>query len=73
MPRFVGIKVSKGRMDIHVLPIGSAFAVQRQAVKRLLTVLRAMAPMLVLDAISTFEARRVVGRWSQVSRLAPRV
>lgn len=57
-PCFIGIDVSKDRLDVHVQPIGRAFAVPRTdaGVEQLLTELRVLAPMLVvLEATGGFE------------------
>lgn len=41
--QFVGIDVSRGRLDVHVYPSGVAFAVDRtEAARKLLTMLNAM-------------------------------
>lgn len=57
-PCFVGIDVSKDRLDVHVQPVGPAFAVPRtgEALEQLLVELRALAPQLVvLEATGGFE------------------
>ncbi|MCW2239453.1 IS110 family RNA-guided transposase [Azospirillum canadense] len=57
-PSFVGIDVSKDRLDVHVLPTGQAFAVARhgEGLDRLASELRALAPALVvLEATGGFE------------------
>jgi len=56
--RFVGIDVSKDRLDVHVLPSGEAFAVARngEGLERLAAALSALAPALVvLEATGGFE------------------
>jgi transposase len=55
---FVGIDVSKDRLDVHVLPSGEAFAVARngEGLEWLATTLSALAPTLVvLEATGGFE------------------
>ena len=55
---FVGIDVSKDRLDVHVRPGGEAFAVSRdgKGVEELLDRLRAVAPMLIaVEATGGFE------------------
>jgi transposase len=57
-PAFVGIDVSKDRLDVHLRPSGRAFAVPRDGVglERLAAELRALAPALVvLEATGGFE------------------
>jgi transposase len=57
-PHFVGIDVSKDRLDVHVLPSQQAFAVARngEGLDRLAGELRALAPVLVvLEATGGFE------------------
>ena len=56
---FVGIDVSKDRLDVHVRPSGEAFAVARdgEGLDRLAAKLRALAPALVvLEATGGLEA-----------------
>ncbi len=56
---FVGIDVSKDRLDVHVRPSGEAFAVARdgEGLEGLAARLRALAPALVvLEATGGFEA-----------------
>ena len=56
---FVGIDVSKDRLDVHVRPSGEAFAVARdgEGLDRLAAKLRALAPeLVVLEATGGFEA-----------------
>ena len=56
---FVGIDVSKGRLDVHARPSGEAFAVARdgEGLDRLAAKLRALAPeLVVLEATGGFEA-----------------
>jgi transposase len=56
---FVGIDVSKDRLDVHVRPSGEAFAVPRggEDLERLAAKLRGLAPALVvLEATGGFEA-----------------
>ena len=56
---FVGIDVSKDRLDVHVWPSGEAFAVARDGpgLDGLAERLRALAPQLVvLEATGGFEA-----------------
>jgi transposase len=58
MPHFVGIDVSKDRLDVHVLPSQQTFAVARngEGLDRLAAELRALAPRLVvLEATGGFE------------------
>ena len=58
-PGFVGIDVSKDRLDVHLRPSGQAFAVPRDGpgLDRLLARLRAEPPALVvLEATGGFEA-----------------
>jgi transposase len=55
---FIGIDVSKGRLDVHVRPSGEAFAVARDeaGLDDLATRLRTLAPALVvLEATGGFE------------------
>jgi transposase len=55
---FVGIDVAKDRLDVHVRPIGEAFAVARdgEGVAGLVERLKAMAPaLIVLEATGGFE------------------
>ena len=55
---FVGIDVSKGRLDVHLRPSGHAFAVPRDGpgLERLTAELRALSPVLVvLKATGGFE------------------
>jgi transposase len=55
---FVGIDVSKHRLDVHVCPSGQAFAVARDGagLDRLVSELRALAPaLIVLEATGGFE------------------
>jgi transposase len=57
-PGFVGIDVSKDRLDVHVRPSGQAFAVARDGKGReqLKSDLRALAPaLIVLEATGGFE------------------
>jgi transposase len=57
-PAFVGIDVSKSRLDVHLRPSGRAFAVPRDGpgLERLAAELRALAPALVvLEATGGFE------------------
>jgi transposase len=57
-PTFVGIDVSKERLDVHVRPSGEAFAVPRDGagLERLVARLRAAPPALVvLEATGGFE------------------
>jgi transposase len=57
-PNFVGIDVSKDRLDVHVRPSGQVFAVPRdgEGLDQLLARLRAAAPALVvLEATGGFE------------------
>jgi transposase len=56
---FVGIDVSKDRLDVHVRPSGEAFAVARdgEGLDGLAAKLRALAPeLVVLEATGGFEA-----------------
>lgn len=55
---FVGVDVSKHRLDVHVCPSGQAFAVARDGagLDRLVQQLRALAPsLIVLEATGGFE------------------
>jgi transposase len=57
-PNFVGIDVSKDRLDVHVRPSGLTFAVARdgQGLEQLITQIRRLAPVLiVLEATGGFE------------------
>jgi transposase len=57
-PRFVGIDVSKNRLDIHVCPTGQAFAITRDGtgLEQLVSALRQLAPdLIVLEATGGFE------------------
>jgi transposase len=57
-PSFVGIDVSKDRLDVHVRPSGSIFAVARDAkgLEQLTNELRDLAPtLIVLEATGGFE------------------
>jgi transposase len=58
VPSFVGIDVSKERLDGHLLPSAEAFAVARdgEGLERLVAALRTRAPTLVvLEATGGFE------------------
>jgi transposase len=57
-PSFVGIDVSKDRLDVGVRPLGQAFAVPRdgKGLDQLVTDLRSLAPaLIVLEATGGFE------------------
>ena len=57
-PSFVGIDVSKDRLDVHLRPSGQAFAIARdsKALEQLVSDLRALAPaLIVLEATGGFE------------------
>jgi len=57
-PSFVGIDVSKDRLDVHVLPSGQIFTVQRDdtGLESLVRELRQSAPtLIVLEATGGFE------------------
>ena len=57
-PDFVGIDVSKDRLDVHVRPAGRAFAVARngEGLERLAAELRTLGPaLIVLEATGGFE------------------
>ena len=57
-PSFIGIDVSKDRLDVHVRPSGQTFAVARdgKALQRLVNDLRALVPaLIVLEATGGFE------------------
>lgn len=57
-PSFVGIDVSKDRLDVHILPSGQAFAVARngEGLDRLVAELRTRLPsLIVLEATGGFE------------------
>ena len=58
LPSFVGIDVSKDRLDVHVRPSGRAFAVARdgKGLDQLSNDLRVLAPaLIVLEATGGFE------------------
>lgn len=58
-PSFVGIDVSKDRLDVHILPAGRTFTNQHDGngVEQLVGELRQLAPVLiVLEATGGFEA-----------------
>jgi transposase len=58
LPSFVGIDVSKDRLDVHVRPSGQIFAVARdgKAIEQLVDDLRTLAPaLIVLEATGGFE------------------
>jgi transposase len=58
LPSFVGIDVSKDRLDVHVRPSGQAFAVVRdgEGLEQLVNRLRKLAPsLIVLEATGGFE------------------
>jgi len=55
---FIGIDVSKTRLDVHVRPNGEAFAVDRDGdgIEQLITRLQALSPeLIVLEATGGFE------------------
>ena len=57
-PDFVGIDVSKDRLDVHVCPSGQAFTVPHhdQGLEQLVNELRALAPtLIVMEATGGFE------------------
>jgi transposase len=57
-PSFVGIDVSKERLDVHLRPSGQAFAIARDSkgLEQLVSDLRALAPaLIVLEATGGFE------------------
>jgi hypothetical protein len=57
-PSFVGIDVSKDRLDVHVRPSGQTLAVQRndEGLEDLVSELRKLAPaLIVLEATGGFE------------------
>src|ERR671926_17467 len=57
-PVYVGVDVSKDRLDVHIRPSGQVFAVSRDGagVDQLTDRLRALAPFLiVLEATGGFE------------------
>lgn len=57
-PSFVGIDVSKNRLDVHVCPTGQAFAITRDGtgIEQLVSALRQLAPdLIVLEATGGFE------------------
>jgi len=78
IPHFVGIDVSKDRLDVHVRPSGRAFAVARngEGIEQLITELRALTPMLVvLEATGGFEvtvAAAVAGAGLPLAVVNPR-
>lgn len=56
-PSFVGIDVSKDRLDVHVRPSGQSFAAQRDSLEQLVSKLGQLAPaLIVLEATGGFEA-----------------
>jgi transposase len=58
VPSFVGIDVSKDRLDVHLRPSGQAFAIARdsKALEQLVSDLRGLAPaLIVLEATGGFE------------------
>jgi transposase len=58
LPSFVGIDVSKDRLDVHVRPLDQAFTVARDAagLETLCQRLRALTPaLIVLEATGGFE------------------
>ena len=58
VPHFVGIDVSKDRLDVHVRPSGQAFAIARdgKGLEQLVGDLRALAPALIVrEATGGFE------------------
>jgi hypothetical protein len=79
-PNFVGIDVSKDRLDVHVRPSGQTFAVTRggKGLEQLTTQIRDLAPaLIVLEATGGFEitvaaalaapaCHSRVGRWPVV-------
>jgi transposase len=55
-PSFVGIDVSKDRLDVHVRPLGQSFAAQRDSLEQLVSKLGQLAPaLIVLEATGGFE------------------
>ena len=57
-PSFIGIDISKDRLDVHVVPSGRTFTAQRdgQGLEQLTGELRQLAPTLVvLEATGGFE------------------
>ena len=57
-PTFIGIDVSKDRLDVHVVPSGRTFTAQRdgKALEQLAGDLRQLAPaLIVLEATGGFE------------------
>ena len=55
---FVGIDVSKTRLDVHIRPNGEAFAVDRDGdgIEQLIARLQALSPeLIVLEATGGFE------------------
>jgi len=77
-PSFVGIDVSKDRLDIHVRPSGQAFAVTRDStgLEQLVDDLRALMPaLIVLEATGGFEiavAAALVGAALPLAVVNPR-
>ena len=58
LPAYVGVDVSKDRLDVHVRPSGQVFAVARDShgLEQLANKLRALAPaLIVLEATGGFE------------------
>jgi len=77
-PSFVGIDVSKDRLDVHLRPSGRAFAVTRdgKGLEQLVDDLRTLAPAsIVLEATGGFEivvAAALAGAALPVSVVNPR-
>jgi len=78
VPCFVGIDVSRDRLDVHLQPIGRAFAVPRtgEGLEQLLAELRPLGPTLVvLEATGGFElttAAAVAGAGLPLAVVNPR-
>src|SRR3984885_2607500 len=81
-PAFVGIDVSKDRLDVHMCPSGEAFAVLRdgKGLEQLVNNLRKLAPaLIVLEATGGFEITvaaafaRATGRLAKTDALDAKV
>lgn len=72
-PRFVGIDVSKDRLDVHVCPSGQAFSAPRhdRGLEQLVDDLRSLAPtLIVMEATGGFEIAVAAALASAALRLA---
>ena len=59
-PRFVGIDVSKDRLDVHVCPSGQAFSAPRhdRGLEQLVNDLRSLAPALMASTHDLLKTAR---------------